>query len=102
MDDPLETEALKTAELRADHNNDVNLEKIETPEGPRLPPKVRSHSADSRVETAPALAENNMKRSPTVAPPNKNEAVVSSKKESEKMDNGVREDYFLIDWYKNY
>ncbi|KAI6079601.1 Nuclear protein MDM1 isoform X2 [Aix galericulata] len=89
LDDPLETEAPKTAELRADHNNDVNLEKIETLEGPRLPPKVRSHSADSRVETAPALAENNMKRSPTVAPPNKNEAVVSSKKESEKMDNGL-------------
>ncbi|XP_040408791.1 nuclear protein MDM1 isoform X3 [Cygnus olor] len=89
LDDPLETEVLKTAELHTDHNNDVNQEKIETPEGPRLPPKVRSHSADSRVETALALAENNMKRSPTVAPPNKNEAFVSSKKEPEKMDNGL-------------
>ncbi|XP_068525355.1 nuclear protein MDM1 isoform X3 [Anas acuta] len=89
LDDPLETEVLKTAELHTDRNNDVNQEKIETPEGPRLPPKVRSHSADSRVETAPALPENNMKRSPTVAPPNKNEAFVSSKKESEKMDNGL-------------
>ncbi|EOA96220.1 Nuclear protein MDM1, partial [Anas platyrhynchos] len=89
LDDPLETEVLKTAELHADRNNDVNQEKIETPEGPRLPPKVRSHSADSRVETAPALPENNMKRSPTVPPPNKNEAFVSSKKESEKMDNGL-------------
>ncbi|XP_035199115.1 nuclear protein MDM1 isoform X4 [Oxyura jamaicensis] len=89
LDDPLETEALKTAELHTDHNNDVNQEKIETPEGPRLPPKVRSRSADSRVETALALPENNMKRSPTVAPPNRNEAFVSSKKESEKMDNGL-------------
>ncbi|NXI66164.1 MDM1 protein, partial [Anseranas semipalmata] len=89
LDDPLETEALKSAELHTDHNNDVNQEKIETPEGLRLPPEVRTHSADSRVETALALAENNMKRSPPVAPPNKNEALVSPKKESEKIDNGL-------------
>ncbi|XP_064364923.1 nuclear protein MDM1 isoform X4 [Dromaius novaehollandiae] len=89
LNDPLETEALWTAELHRDHNNnDMNQEKIETPEGPRIPPKVRSHSADSRVERALALPENNMKRSPPAAPPNQNEAFVSPKKGLEKVDNG--------------
>ncbi|KFQ84927.1 Nuclear protein MDM1, partial [Phoenicopterus ruber ruber] len=90
LNDPLETEALRTAELHTDHNNnDVNQEKIETPEGPRLPPKVRSHSVDSRSETALALAEDNMKRSPSAAPPNQNEAFSSPKKELEKTGNGL-------------
>ncbi|XP_074428779.1 nuclear protein MDM1 isoform X3 [Larus michahellis] len=88
LNDPLETEALRTAELHTDHNNnDVNQEKIETLEGPRLPPKVQSHSVDCRGETA--LAENNMKRSPSAAPPNQNEAFSSPKKELEKMDKGL-------------
>ncbi|NXQ96045.1 MDM1 protein, partial [Sagittarius serpentarius] len=90
LNDPLETEALRTAELHTDHNNDVNQEKIETPEGPRLPPKVWSHSVDSRGETAVALAENNMKRSPSEATPNQNEALSSPTKELEKMDNGLQ------------
>ncbi|KFV57164.1 Nuclear protein MDM1, partial [Gavia stellata] len=90
LNDPLETEALRNAELHTDHNNnDVNQEKIETPEGPRLPPKVQSHSVDSRGETALALVENNMKRSPSAAPPNQNEAFASPKKEFEKMGNGL-------------
>uniref|UniRef100_A0A8C0EKW7 Nuclear protein MDM1 n=1 Tax=Bubo bubo TaxID=30461 RepID=A0A8C0EKW7_BUBBB len=90
LNDPLETEALRTAELHTDHNNnDVNLEKIDVPEGPRLPPKVRSHSVDSRGEIALAFAENNMKRSPSAAPPNQNEAFLSSKKELEEMGNGL-------------
>ncbi|KFP53313.1 Nuclear protein MDM1, partial [Cathartes aura] len=89
LNDPLETEALRTAELHTDHNNnDVNQEKIETPEGPRLPPEVWSHSGDSRGETALALAENNMKRLPSAAPPNQNETFSSPKKELEKMGNG--------------
>ncbi|NWS55148.1 MDM1 protein, partial [Chunga burmeisteri] len=88
LNDPLETEALRTAELHTDHNNnDVNQEKVETPEGPRLPPKVQSHSVDSRGETALALAGNNMKSS--AAPPNRNEAFSSPKKELEKMSNGL-------------
>ncbi|XP_068256931.1 nuclear protein MDM1 isoform X2 [Nyctibius grandis] len=88
LNDPLETEALRTAELHTDHNNnDVNQEKTETPEGPRLPPKVQSHLVDSRGETALALAENNMKRSPSAAPPNQNETFASPKKELEKMGN---------------
>lgn len=87
--DPPETE---DAELHADHNNNnVNQEKLETPEGPRLPPKVQSHVVDSSGETALALAENNMKKSPSEAPPNQNEAFSSPKKQSEKMGNGVRE-----------
>ncbi|KFQ56679.1 Nuclear protein MDM1, partial [Pelecanus crispus] len=90
LNDPLETEALRTAELHTDHNNnDVNQEKIETPEGPRLPPKVWSHSVDARGETALALAENNMKRSPSAAPPNQNETFASPEKELEKMGNGL-------------
>ncbi|KFQ95545.1 Nuclear protein MDM1, partial [Nipponia nippon] len=90
LNDPLETEPLRTAELHTDHNNnDVNQEKIETPEGPRLTPKVRSHSVDSRGETALALAGNNMRRSPSAAPPNQNEAFASPKKEFEKMSNGL-------------
>ncbi|NXH17511.1 MDM1 protein, partial [Bucco capensis] len=90
LNDPLETEALRTAELHADHNNnDVNQEKIETPEVPRLLPKVQSHSVDSRSETPLALAENSMKKSPSPAPPNQNEAFSSPKKELEKMDNGL-------------
>ncbi|XP_040451467.1 nuclear protein MDM1 isoform X1 [Falco naumanni] len=90
LNDPLEAEAVKTAEGHTDDNNSaVNQEKIETPEGPRLPPKVQSHSVDCRGETAFALAENNMKRSPSAAPPNQNEAFSSPKKELEKMGNGL-------------
>ncbi|NXR81101.1 MDM1 protein, partial [Pycnonotus jocosus] len=82
--DLLETEA---AELHTDHNNNnVNQEKLETPEGPRLPPEVQSHVVDSGGETALALAEDNMKKSPSEAPPNQNEAFSSPKKES--MGNG--------------
>ncbi|XP_027515730.1 nuclear protein MDM1 isoform X5 [Corapipo altera] len=87
LNGPLEPEA---AELHTDHNNnDVNQEEIETVEGPRLPPEVRSHLVDSSGETALALAENNMKKSPYEAPPNQNEAFSSPKKELEKMSNGL-------------
>ncbi|NWQ87731.1 MDM1 protein, partial [Burhinus bistriatus] len=90
LNDPLETEAPRTEGLHTDHNNnDVNQEKIETPEGPRLPPKVQSHSVDSRGETALALAGNNMKRSPSASSPNQNEAFSSPKKELGKMGNGL-------------
>ncbi|NXF07794.1 MDM1 protein, partial [Smithornis capensis] len=87
LNDPLETEA---AELHPDHNNnDVNQEEIETPEGPRLPPKVRSNLVESSGETALTLAENNMKKSPSEAPPNQNAELSSPKKEFEKMSNGL-------------
>ncbi|NXK01804.1 MDM1 protein, partial [Herpetotheres cachinnans] len=90
LNDPLEAEAFRTAEVHTDDNNsDVNQEKIETPEGPRLPPKVRSRSVDSRGETAFAFRDNNMKRLPSAAPPNQNEAFSSPKKELEKMGNGL-------------
>ncbi|XP_066039309.1 nuclear protein MDM1 isoform X2 [Chamaea fasciata] len=86
LNDPLEAEA---ADLHTDHNNNnVNQEKLETPEGPRPPPKVQSHVVDSGGEVALALAENDMKKSPSEAPPNQNEAFSSPKKESEKMGNG--------------
>ncbi|XP_071279566.1 nuclear protein MDM1 isoform X1 [Agelaius tricolor] len=86
LNDQLETEA---AELHTVHDNDNgNQEKLKTPEGPRLPPKVQSHVVDSGGEIAHALAENNMKKSPSEAPPNQNEAFSSPKKESEKMGNG--------------
>uniref|UniRef100_U3K686 Nuclear protein MDM1 n=1 Tax=Ficedula albicollis TaxID=59894 RepID=U3K686_FICAL len=86
LNDPLETEA---AELHADHNNNnVNHEKLETPEGPRLPPEVQSHVVDSSGEIALALAENSMKKSPSEAPPNQNESFSSPKKELEKIGNG--------------
>ncbi|XP_063011166.1 nuclear protein MDM1 isoform X2 [Melospiza melodia melodia] len=86
LNNQLETEA---AELHTDHENDNgNQEKLETPEGPRLPPKVQSHVVDSGGEIALALAENNMKKSPSEAPPNQNEAFSSPKKESEIMGNG--------------
>uniref|UniRef100_A0A8C3EFW1 Nuclear protein MDM1 n=1 Tax=Corvus moneduloides TaxID=1196302 RepID=A0A8C3EFW1_CORMO len=86
LSDPLETE---DAELHTDHNNNnVNQEKLETPEGPRLPPKVQSHVVDSSGETALALAENNMTKSPSEAPPNQNETFSSPKKQPEKMGNG--------------
>ncbi|NWX40363.1 MDM1 protein, partial [Steatornis caripensis] len=89
LNDPLETEALRTAELHMDHNNnDVNQEKIATPEGPRLPRKVQSDLVDSRAETALALAEN-MKISPPAALPDENEAFASPKKEFEKTGNGL-------------
>ncbi|XP_069708622.1 nuclear protein MDM1 isoform X1 [Phaenicophaeus curvirostris] len=90
LNDPHETEAPRTAELHTDHNDDdVNQEKTEAPEGPRPTPKVQSHSVDSRGEMALVLAENNMKRSPSAAPPNQNEAFLSPKKELEKMGNGL-------------
>lgn len=69
----------------------MNLEKLETAEGPRLPQKVQSHVVDSDGDTALALREDNMKKSPSEGPPNQNEAFSSPKKESEKMGNGVRE-----------
>ncbi|NWI99232.1 MDM1 protein, partial [Crypturellus undulatus] len=90
LDDAQETEAFQTAELqRDDNNNEMNWEKIEKPEGPRLPPKDQSHSADSGAETALALPENNMKRSPSAAPPNQTKALESPEKESEKVENGL-------------
>ncbi|KFQ24528.1 Nuclear protein MDM1, partial [Merops nubicus] len=90
MNDPVETEALTTAEGHPDHNNnDVNQEEIGMPEGPRLPPKVSSHSVDSRGETSHVLAENNMKRSLSADPPNQNEAFSSPKRELEKTGNGL-------------
>lgn len=102
LNDPLEAEDLGTEELHTDqNNNDMNQEKIEMSEGSRLPLEVRSHSVDSRGETALALAENNMKRSPSAAPPNQNETFLSPKKELEKMGNGVR-GVFFFDWCKNY
>ncbi|NXO98516.1 MDM1 protein, partial [Certhia brachydactyla] len=86
LNDLLETEA---AELHTDHNNNNgNQEKLELPEGPRLPQEVQSHVVDSGGEVALALAENNMKKSPSEAPPNQNKAFSSPKKESEKMGNG--------------
>ncbi|NXP59413.1 MDM1 protein, partial [Chloropsis cyanopogon] len=86
LNDPLETEA---AELHTDHkDNNGNQEKLETPEGHSLSPKVQSHVVDSGGEIALALAENNMKKSPSEVPPNQNEALSSPKKESEKMGNG--------------
>ncbi|NWS40989.1 MDM1 protein, partial [Probosciger aterrimus] len=90
LNDPLETEAVRTAELHAGHSSDdVNGENTETPEGPSVPSEVRSHSVDSRGETALALAENNMKKSPSAAPPNQSEAFSSPKKELERMGNGL-------------
>ncbi|NXY87402.1 MDM1 protein, partial [Alcedo cyanopectus] len=89
LNDPLETEALGTAELQTDDNNNVNQERIEITEGPRLPPKVWSHPVDSRGEAGTALAENNMKKSPSAAPQNQNEAFSSPEKEVEKMGNGL-------------
>uniref|UniRef100_A0A8B9FGF8 Nuclear protein MDM1 n=1 Tax=Amazona collaria TaxID=241587 RepID=A0A8B9FGF8_9PSIT len=92
LNDPLETEALRTAELHAgcsNNVNDVNGGNTETPEEPRLPSEVQSHSVDLRGETALALAENNMKKSPSAAPPNQNEAFSSPKKELEKTGNGL-------------
>ncbi|NXU88712.1 MDM1 protein, partial [Xiphorhynchus elegans] len=87
LNDPLETEA---AWLHTDHNNnDVIQEEIETPEEPRLPPKVQSHLVDSSAETALALIDNDMKKSPSEVPPNQNEEFSSPKKELEKMGNGL-------------
>ncbi|NWR46434.1 MDM1 protein, partial [Regulus satrapa] len=96
LNDPLETEA---AELHADHNNNNGTqEKPETPEGLRLSPKVQSHVVDSGGEIALALDENNMKKSPSEALPNQNEALSSPKRESEKMGNGRKGNnhYFLF------
>ncbi|NWW74754.1 MDM1 protein, partial [Climacteris rufus] len=86
LNDLLETEA---AELHTDHNNNnVNQEAPERPEGPRIPPEVQSHLVDSSGETALALTESNMKKSPSEAPLNQDEAFSAPKKESEKMGNG--------------
>ncbi|NXT75140.1 MDM1 protein, partial [Zapornia atra] len=91
LNDPLATEAIRTAELYTDHNNnEMNQERVETPDGLRLTPKVRSQSVDSRGETALALAENSMKRSPSTAPPNQNAPFTSPKKEFEEMGNGLQ------------
>ncbi|XP_064022273.1 nuclear protein MDM1 isoform X2 [Pogoniulus pusillus] len=90
LNDPLETDAARSAELHTDHNNnDVNQETTELLEGPRLPKKVWSHSVDSTGQTALAPAESDMKRSPPAASPNQNEAFSSPEKELGKMSNGL-------------
>ncbi|KAM9390428.1 LOW QUALITY PROTEIN: nuclear protein MDM1 [Phaethornis superciliosus] len=90
LSDQLENEAPKTAELHTDHNNnDMNQEKTETPEGPTFPLKVQSNLVDSRGETALALGENDMKRSPTAALPNQNETFAPPEKALEKMSSGL-------------
>ncbi|NWR69775.1 MDM1 protein, partial [Centropus unirufus] len=93
---PPETEAHRAAKLHTDHNNnndDMNQDKTETPEGPGLPPKVQSHSVDSRGETPLVLAENKMERPHSAAPQNQNEAFFSPKKELEKMGNRLHRDF---------
>ncbi|KFV71859.1 Nuclear protein MDM1, partial [Dryobates pubescens] len=91
LDDPVEAEeAPRAAEVHTEpSSNDVIPERAETPEGPRLPPKVRSRSVDSRGETALALAERDMKRSTSAAPLNQNGPSSSPRKELGKMGNGL-------------
>uniref|UniRef100_A0A8C8SIA3 Nuclear protein MDM1 n=1 Tax=Pelusios castaneus TaxID=367368 RepID=A0A8C8SIA3_9SAUR len=90
LDDAPEVEGAGPAESHTDNNNnDITLENIETPEAPRLPKKIRSHSADSRIESAISLAENNNKKRPPPTPVNQNAVFVPPKKDLEKTDNGV-------------
>ncbi|XP_068017060.1 nuclear protein MDM1 isoform X5 [Melanerpes formicivorus] len=91
LDDPVEAEgAPRAAEVHTEHsNNDVIQERAETPEGPRLPPKVRSRSLDSRGEAALVLAEGDMKRSTSAAPLHQNGPSSSPQKELGKMGNGL-------------
>lgn len=90
LDDAPEFEGAGPAESHTDnHNNDRNLENIGTPEAPRLPKKIRSHSADSRIESPITLAENSRKKLPPATPVNQKAVFVSPKKHLEKMDNGV-------------
>uniref|UniRef100_A0A8D0G3U4 Nuclear protein MDM1 n=1 Tax=Sphenodon punctatus TaxID=8508 RepID=A0A8D0G3U4_SPHPU len=89
LDDTTEFEVLGPPELHTDHHqDDTDQEKIETPDAPRLPKKIRSHSADSRVESAVAIAENDQKKSPPPTPAHEDKIVVSPKEHLEKMDNG--------------
>ncbi|XP_037742963.1 nuclear protein MDM1 isoform X2 [Chelonia mydas] len=89
LDDAPEFEGAGPAESHTDnHNNDRNLENIGTPEAPRLPKKIRSHSADSRIESPITLAENSRKKLPPATPVNQKAVFVSPKKHLEKMDNG--------------
>ncbi|XP_067420169.1 nuclear protein MDM1 isoform X2 [Emydura macquarii macquarii] len=89
LDDAPEAEGAGPAESHTDNkNNDIDLENIETPEAPRLPKKIRSHSADSRIESAISLAENNKKKLPPPTPVNQNAIFLPSKKHLEKLDNG--------------
>ncbi|XP_039375507.1 nuclear protein MDM1 isoform X3 [Mauremys reevesii] len=89
LDDAPETEGAGPAESHADtHSNDRNLENIETPEAPRRPKKIRSHSADSRIESAITLAENSRKKLSPPTPVNQKAVFVPPKKHLEKMDNG--------------
>ncbi|XP_038275275.1 nuclear protein MDM1 isoform X5 [Dermochelys coriacea] len=89
LDNTPEFEGAGPAESHTDnHNNDRNLENIETPEAPRLSKKIRSRSADSRIESAITLAENSRKKLPPPTPVNQKAVFVSPKKHLEKMDNG--------------
>uniref|UniRef100_A0A8C3HHK8 Nuclear protein MDM1 n=1 Tax=Chrysemys picta bellii TaxID=8478 RepID=A0A8C3HHK8_CHRPI len=89
LDDAPEVEGTGPAESHTDnHSNDRNLENIETPDAPRLPKKIRSHSADSRIESAITLAENSRKKLSPPTPVNQKAVFVPPKKQLEKMDNG--------------
>ncbi|XP_053881979.1 nuclear protein MDM1 isoform X3 [Malaclemys terrapin pileata] len=89
LDDAPEVEGTGPAESHTDnHSNDRNLENIETPDAPRLPKKIRSHSADSRIESAITLAENSRKKLSPPTPVNQKAVFVPPKKHLEKMDNG--------------
>ncbi|XP_019348864.1 nuclear protein MDM1 isoform X3 [Alligator mississippiensis] len=88
LNDLPEAEVPGPTELHADHNNnDINQDKVETPDAPRLPKTIRSRSADSRVESAIALAGNS-KKSPPATPVKCNSASVSPKKHLDKVEDG--------------
>ncbi|XP_019370241.1 PREDICTED: nuclear protein MDM1 isoform X3 [Gavialis gangeticus] len=89
LNDLPEAEVPGPTELHADHNNnDINHDKVEIPDAPRLPKTIRSRSADSRVESAIALAGNTKKKSPPATPVKRNSASVSPKKHLDKVEDG--------------
>ncbi|XP_072511414.1 nuclear protein MDM1 isoform X6 [Notamacropus eugenii] len=88
LPEPEVPEMPKLQEIK--EKNDLNEERILTPEAPRVPKRVRSHSADSRVEEAVDPVDNKKEAISDPTPVNRNaEAQKSTRGLSENVHNQV-------------
>ncbi|XP_072511417.1 nuclear protein MDM1 isoform X9 [Notamacropus eugenii] len=86
LPEPEVPEMPKLQEIK--EKNDLNEERILTPEAPRVPKRVRSHSADSRVEEAVDPVDNKKEAISDPTPVNRNaEAQKSTRGLSENVHN---------------
>ncbi|KAH0616662.1 hypothetical protein JD844_027951, partial [Phrynosoma platyrhinos] len=82
-----EPEIHQPLEIHASESRDeINQEKIKTPDAPRLPEKTHSSPAGSRSELTVALSKN--KKAPPILPLEEKRILTSAKKDLEKISSG--------------